>query len=214
MAAIVIFLVRLDGRAPQPRMSATQQEAIWAKERAQAPFQLHLRAADGSKVRFSVGGRGYVVIQPDRVEDLGLAVGGLASVYAPRRGQQYPAWHTTIQEQDFVDSGFPLGPAVAWPGGDLRQVKLADAQEVHPFGPLQPGDLLAYAPAERLLVHCYREGSCLMVFKADRFRVRMVFHQRDRPIIRQIAADLRRCIPQWDGRIVEIVAPTPGCQPA
>lgn len=211
MIAITLALFNIS-KTPDPvRYTPAQQEAIWAAERARAPFELRLQRADGTKSLLAYGGGNYVVIAPERIEDFGLAVGGDAAVYAPRPADPDPHWHVGIEARTVKDAGFAQGEAVPWPGGDLRRMAPADAAPMHGHGPLEKGELLAYAPAERLLVSCLSFGSCRLIFQAGRFQIRMVFHERDRAIIRTIAAVLRRCLPQWDGRIVDIVAPTPGC---
>lgn len=213
MMAITVLLFRLSNTPEPQRLNDAQQEAAWAAERAKAPFALLLRRADGTQHLLTNGGPGWVVVDPDSLEDFRLAVGGDPAVYAPRAGPLN--WHIAVEAVRARDTGIALGETIAWPGGNLRGVTPAAAAPLYGFGPLAPGEVLGFAPAERLLVHCLAgKGSCVMLFLAGRFRVRMVFHQEDRPLIRTIAADLRRCLPLWDGRRITIAAPLPGCQPA
>ncbi|WP_353217044.1 hypothetical protein [Sandarakinorhabdus sp.] len=211
MIAITLALLQL-GDTPKPRRyTPAVQEAIWAAQRALAPFELRLQRVDGSKSLLASGGRDWVVISPERIEDFGMVVNGDPAVYAPRPARPPLAWHIAIEAVGGVDSNPVMGEPIAWPGGDLRRVQPADVVALADMIPLNPGDMLGYAPAERLLVRCRRGLACDLVFRAGRFRVKMVFQAADRPIIRTIAADLRRCLPQWDGRRVDIAAPKPGC---
>ena len=84
MVGISLFLIRIEAVPDQPRLTAARQEDEWARQRAKAPFQLRVRRSDGSQQQFATGGPGYVVIQPNRVEDFGLAVGGTLQFYSLR----------------------------------------------------------------------------------------------------------------------------------